>query len=374
MQSNPFVISGYVSSEYFCDREEETSRLLQEVENGNNVAIIATRRMGKSGLIKHTFQCQEVSSQYYTFFVDIYSTKSLREFVYMLSREIVEKLKPYGMKALQSFWMSVKSLQTGISFSPMGEPSFNFQLGDLRQSENTLDEIFTYLNHADKPCLVAIDEFQQIANYPEKNVEAILRTYVQQCSNARFIFSGSQRHTMGVMFTSPSRPFFQSVSMMHLESIDIEKYKTFAVGHFAKNGKLLEEDVVNEVFKVSRGITWYIQKLFNTFYSRTAKGEKCTKEMVYEALDYILSTLDYTYGETLFRMPEKQKEVFIAIAKEDQAKAITSGTFIHKYKLSSSSMVQSAVKGLLERDYITYEKGVYSVYDLFLEYWIRKNY
>ncbi|MCQ2210933.1 MAG: ATPase [Paludibacteraceae bacterium] len=374
MQSNPFVISGYVSSEYFCDREEETSRLLQEVENGNNVAIIATRRMGKSGLIKHTFQCQEVSSQYYTFFVDIYSTKSLREFVYMLSREIVEKLKPYGMKALQSFWMSVKSLQTGISFSPMGEPSFNFQLGDLRQSENTLDEIFTYLNHADKPCLVAIDEFQQIANYPEKNVEAILRTYVQQCSNARFIFSGSQRHTMGVMFTSPSRPFFQSVSMMHLESIDIEKYKTFAVGHFAKNGKSLEEDVVNEVFKVSRGITWYIQKLFNTLYSRTAKGEKCTKEMVYEALDYILSTLDYTYGETLFRMPEKQKEVFIAIAKEDQAKAITSGTFIHKYKLSSSSMVQSAVKGLLERDYITYEKGVYSVYDLFLEYWIRKNY
>lgn len=374
MQSNPFIISGYISSEYFCDREIETERLLHEVENGNNVAIIATRRMGKSGLIRHAFQRKKVSSNYYTFFVDIYSTRSLREFVFMLSREILEKLKPYGMKALQGFWNSVKSLQTGISFSPMGDPSFNFQLGDLRQSENTLDEIFNYLKQADHPCIVAIDEFQQIATYPEKNVEALLRSYVQQCSNARFIFSGSQRHTMGVMFSSPARPFFQSVSMMHLEAIDEEKYKIFACNHFEKNGKKLQSEVVSEVFRIAQGITWYVQKLFNTLYAKTAKGETCTKEMVQSSLDEILSTMDYTYREILFRMPEKQKEVFIAIAKEGHAKSITSGSFIHKYRLPSSSMVQSAVKGLLERDYLTYEQGEYSVYDLFLTYWIQKYY
>lgn len=42
----------------------------------------------------------------------------------------------------------------------------------------TLKEIFDYLDKADKRCLVVIEEFQQITNYPEKNVEATLRTYM----------------------------------------------------------------------------------------------------------------------------------------------------------------------------------------------------
>ena len=40
---------------------------------------------------------------------------------------------------------------------------------NIERPEYTLDEIFQYLSHADKPCIVAIDEFQQIAKYPEKN-------------------------------------------------------------------------------------------------------------------------------------------------------------------------------------------------------------
>lgn len=51
----------------------------------------------------------------------------------------------------------------------------------------TLEEIFKYLAKADKPCIVAVDEFQQITNYSEKNVEALLRTHIQHCNNAQFI-------------------------------------------------------------------------------------------------------------------------------------------------------------------------------------------
>lgn len=69
---NPFIISGYEGSVYFCDRVSETERLRLEIENGNNVALIATRRMGKSGLIKHCFQNSEIQAEYYTFFIDIY--------------------------------------------------------------------------------------------------------------------------------------------------------------------------------------------------------------------------------------------------------------------------------------------------------------
>ena len=126
---------------------------------------------------------------------------------FALSKEILEVLKPMGKKALHGFWECVKSLQASISFDVNGMPSLNLGLGDIQAPATTLDEIFRYLEQADKPCLIAIDEFQQITGYVEKNVEATLRTYVQHCNNARFIFAGSQRHVMGNMFLTPSRPF-----------------------------------------------------------------------------------------------------------------------------------------------------------------------
>ena len=50
---NPFVITGYEGAHYFCDRVSELDVLQREVANGCNVALVATRRMGKSGLIHH---------------------------------------------------------------------------------------------------------------------------------------------------------------------------------------------------------------------------------------------------------------------------------------------------------------------------------
>ena len=48
---------------------------------------------------------------------------------------------------------------------------------------------------------------------------------------------------------------------------------------------------------------------------------------------------------------------------------MTSGTFAKKYHLPSPSSVNSAVKGLLERDFITENDGAYSVYDQFFSLW-----
>lgn len=374
MIRNPFVTSGYVSADYFCDRRQESERLVREVLNGNNLALVSTRRMGKTGLIRHCFQFPEIKQNYYTFFIDIYDSRSLRDLVFALSKEILEGLKPAGKKALQSFWECMKSLQASITFDVNGIPSLNFGLGDIQAPANTLDEIFRYLEQADKPCLVAIDEFQQISGYAEGNVEATLRTYVQHCNNARFIFAGSQRHIMGNMFLTASRPFYQSVSMMHLESIPLEEYILFARMHFSRAGKEIEQETIEEIYHRFEGVTWYIQKVLNALFDMTPERGVCGVEMVTEAVRQIVDSFRYTYSEILFRLPEKQKELLIAITKEGKAKAITSGTFIKKYKLASASSVQSALKGLLEKDFVTQEMGVCQIYDRFLGIWLKENY
>ena len=372
--NNPFITSGYISADYFCDREAESKQLIREIVNGNNLAIISTRRMGKTGLIQHCFHSKELSKEYYTFFVDIYATKSLRDFIFSLSKVILESLKPFGKKAVEIFINSVLSLQAGISYDFTGTPSFNIQLGDIQNSMATLEEIFKYLAKADKPCIVAVDEFQQITNYSEKNVEALLRTHIQHCNNAQFIFAGSQRHTMGNMFLSASRPFYQSVSMMHLESIAIEKYIDFARNHFKKADRRITPETIRIVYDRFGGVTWYVQKTLNVLFAFTPVGATCDESMVEPAIASVVDSYRFNYQETLFRLPERQKELLVAIAKEGNAKSITSGEFVKRYSLTSPSSVQAAVKGLLEKDFITLFNGSYSIYDKLFEIWLRESY
>ena len=85
MINNPFILYGYESEEYFCDRKDETSQLLRLIENGNNVALIAPRRIGKTGLIENLYHLSKVRKKYYTFLIDIYATKNMEDMVMAIS-------------------------------------------------------------------------------------------------------------------------------------------------------------------------------------------------------------------------------------------------------------------------------------------------
>lgn len=369
---NPFITSGYVAPAYFCDRVKETETLLRYVTNGNHVALISPRRLGKTGLISHCYHQNLIREEYYTFLIDVYATKNLQEFVFEFGKSILNTLRPLGRRAWDTFLNCLSSLRAGISFDYSGNPSWNLEMGDIKAPTVTLDEVFHYLAHADKPCLVAIDEFQAIARYPEDNVEALLRTKIQHCPNATFIYSGSQRHMMGEIFMSPSRPFYQSTAIMDLKPIGEDTYFEFARHHFTCNGKDLEFSAFQKIYQRFEGVTWYLQFVLNSLYALTQNAETCTADKVETAIDNILSQLNFTYSSLLFQLPAKQKEVLMAICKEGKAKEITSSRFLSAYKLTASS-VQGAVKGLLDKDFITNELGVYSVYDKFFEEWMKRQ-
>ncbi|MBR6841101.1 MAG: ATPase, partial [Prevotella sp.] len=231
-----------------------------------------------------------------------------------------------------------------------------------------------YLNKADKPCMVCIDEFQQIEKYADSpNIEATLRTYMQKCINATFIFSGSKRHLMGKIFTSPSRPFYQSVLIMNLRPISVEKYVEFAQMQFEKYGKSIDSAVVENVYKRFDAVTSCVQRLLNVLFMKTLPGQRCTEDMVDGAEEYILDMFTETYSDLLDKLPEKQREVFLAIARDGNAKGITSKSFIKRHHLQTVSVVTAAVRNLLDKDLITEDKGVYMVYDPFFALWLRRE-
>jgi len=372
---NPFITSGYVSPEYFCDREDESAELTGALLNRRNTVIVSPRRMGKTGLIEHCFQQKQIEKGYYTFFIDIYATGSLKELVFILGKQIFDTLKPKGKKFAEQFFTVISSLRPAFKFDSItGQPVFDIGIGDIKHPLLSLEEIFKYLESADKPCIVAIDEFQQITKYPEKNVEAVLRTHIQKCKNTTFVFSGSLRHIMQNIFFSASRPFYQSASFMNLDPIKIEPYRRFIQKHFKKAGKKISEECITRTYDLLEGHTWYMQIIFNRLYEQVDCGEEMSVAEANLILQATVESYRMVYQGMVTLLPERQKEVLFSIAKEGKATEITSADFIKKHGLYSSSSVQSAVKLLLEKELITKEGVVYQVYDRFFGLWLSKTY
>lgn len=373
VERNPFVVGRYVSDHYFCNRNQETAFLTKQLENGRNVALISSRRIGKSGLIHHLFNQPEIKEKYHLFFVDIYATSSLSELVYSLGKKIYEQLKPTTTQWKERFFQVISSFRVGFKLDAMtGSPTFDIGLGDVQMPQTTLDEIFRYIDEADKPCIIAIDEFQQISEYAEKNVEALLRTKIQGCKKGHFIFAGSKRHMMSQMFLSSSKPFYQSAITMGLEPLPIETYTTFAKNLFAERNKEIEDDVIANVWNRYQGYTWYVQMMMNELFVLTEDGGCCTKDQIATAWQNVILAQEMGYKETMNHLPPKQKMVLQAIAKEGNAKNITSAPFIKKYSLNSASSVQAAVKLLLKNEIITYENNCYRLSDFFFGEWLAK--
>ena len=369
---NPFLVSGYISEEYFCDREEESKNLIKLITNGNNVVLVSPRRMGKTGLIEHCFRNQKIIGNYYTFFVDIYATGNLSEFVYKLGKEIFEQLKPKGQSFIDNFFAIISSLRAGFKLDEQsGTPIFDIGIGEIKTPEFTLEEIFKYLNTADKPCIIAIDEFQQIAKYPEKNIEAILRTHIQKTTKSNFIFSGSQRHILHEMFFSASKPFYQSATLQSLDVIDKQKYIKFASQLFKKAKKDVDDIFIEKAYSIFEGHTFYVQSALNHLFSELDEGEKCTEKILERAIINRVFSFETLFSEILNLLSDRQKECLLAIAKEKKATNITGGNFIKKYALHSSASVQTSVRQLLDKEILTKNRNTYSIYDRFFAIWLQ---
>ena len=369
MIENPFITFGYESAAFFCDRKAETHELVTMLTNGNHAALISPRRMGKTGLIRHCFAQKEIQERYYTFLIDIYATKNLQDMVYRMGQGIVNRLKPRGQSAIDGFLRFVTSLRTGISFDGQGNASWNVGVGDIKSPSFTLEEIFNYLKAADRKCIVAIDEFQAINDYPEQNVEELMRTYVQDCRNAVFIFSGSQKSMMSEMFSSPARPFYQSVSLMFLKPVALQEYEVFAKGHFEKAGKQIANDVVRAIYERFDGTTWYLQKVLNQLF---ATKDCAIVSDVDEAVQQIINQNEEAYKDVLYQLTARQRDLLVAVSREGKAKQITGMAFVKRYHLSSASSVQKSAQALMEKQLLTHQQGVYEVYDKSMSEWLQK--
>ena len=379
IMENPFYITGIIPEPYFCDREKETTWFVRTLENKAHILLTSSRRMGKTQLIRHVFEQPSIKDRFYTFYTDIYPTTSLHELVLFLSKEIYSVLVPNGKTVIDKFLAGLHSLAGSIGYDPMtGLPTFDIKLGDIHTPELTLEEIFRYLEQADKPCIFAIDEFQQIAQYPEKNVEALLRAHIQKMNNCLFIYAGSNRHILENMFNSVAKPFYNSAEQIYLDCIPKDIYIGFANELFSKTGRKIVSEATSLAYDLFEGHTYYVHNVLHNAFAYLNPDKVIDESDIKKTLSDILEEKGRTFASVMNQLNFQQKETLIAIAKEGKASGVTSTRFVKKHALKSPSSVQYAIRALLEKQLLTYQDKertkVYSVSDRFLEMWICRTY
>lgn len=372
--TNPFIITGYLSEKYFCNRSTETSKLISALENGRNTTIYSLRRMGKTGLIHHTFSKLYKNKNMLLIYCDIYQTQNLNDFIKIFSNAILRNLesKPekFFKKALEIF-KSIKPKVTADRIT--GEPSLEFG-ADLHENLlPTLSELFGYLKQKAKKntIIIALDEFQQILNYPETNIEAILRTEIQNLQNVRFIFSGSRKHLMQSIFTGSTRPFYQSSEMMNLNKIKPSEYREFILKKFTFGNINISENAVDKILEFTDTYTYYVQYYCNKLFSNYDKD--ITDNDIEDTANSIMNENENVFLEYKNLLPLQQWNLVRAIAKEKGIKSVTSMAFIKKYGLTAPSSINNSIKSLLDKEMIYFENGQYFVYDLFFSRWLERN-
>lgn len=366
---NPFLIAGYHSPEYFCDRETETKTIINALENNRNLTLIAPRRMGKTGLIKNVFyKLHSQNSEVVTLYMDIYSTQNLNDFVQTFASTVLGALDSTSKKTVAEIGKMFKSLRPVFSFDEItGVPKVSVDIAPNRE-EATLKEIFDYLGASNKRCYIGIDEFQQISEYPEKGVEALLRSYIQFLPNVNFIFAGSKQHVMQEMFLSAKRPFYQSTQTLSIDAIHAEDYFHFAAHFFAEQHCNLPKEVFDKMYVEFDGHTWYIQSVLNRLYSYR---QDITVELVEGAVNEIVAEGEYPYQNLLAAYSSGAVKLLKAVAKEGIVSEINSGDFIAKYALKGASSVNSALKKLINNELIYKTPKGYIIYDRFMAIWLR---
>lgn len=367
---NPFVVTGYSGPDYFCDREQETEKLLSSLKNGWNISLISPRRLGKTGLIMHAFD--QIEGKAKCFYVDIFSTKNTTDLVQALAREILGKMDSTLEKTVKKVTHIFGSFRPTMSFDPQtGAPTFSFDISP-RQAQNSLESIFKYINDSGEKCCIAIDEFQQVAQYPETGTEALLRSYIQFMPNTRFIFAGSSMHMMQEMFLSASRPFFRSTQVMELHEIAQDKYLAFVNKFFNKQGREISAEVFNALYNDVDGQTFYVQAILNKIYSHPKEviNHELVNRCKWEAIAEQTASFQYLYST----LSENQATLLKSIAQEGAVKEPLGKAFGQKYPLlPSKSSLKIALDFLLERQlvYKDAEKG-YIVYDRFMGMWLAR--
>lgn len=341
LPKNPFVLKTIIPEPYFCDREEDTKKIVSLIKSGNNVVLTAERRIGKSSLLLHILNKREIRSQYNTLYVDIQNTQSPADFINVLKSSISDPMLSTFPRDFNAKFDKVTREYGGKVLLGQGPVSFSAEYRQQRilQDKNVIDEIFQMMSATRKQNIIVFDEFQQIEHYDE-NITALLRSKFQMMGNTHLIYSGSSLHLLPAMFVQYNQPFYNSSELYSLKKIPQNIYTSFCQEMFQLGKKHLDIEAASLTYDLFCGTTQQMQQVMNRAFDMTESGEIADESTIKDAIENILMERGDAY-ETFFSTIKSAEErnLIYSIAQEGIGSKMTSQAMLTKYGLGAPSTV-----------------------------------
>jgi len=366
---NPFNYISIAEGDNFYDRTDETKRIVDTLTGGNNIVLFAPRRYGKTSLVFRAMQRleQQGVSCVYMDLMPVYSLESFAElYLQALYR------KQTGLERFIQMVSALKNIRPKLTFDEMGRPEFGVEFAETKVGPATIAEILDLpekMAQNGKRIVVVMDEFQEIRKLAKFELEALIRSKIQQQHHANYLFLGSKTHIIQDMFMAKNRPFYNSAITLQLSALPEEETVSFIQNKFATSLINISEELCRYIIARVENIPYYIQLLSAEIWQYMMPDlHEVTADIIDECFARVVELKSDYYYERTDRLSVLQKRLLIALTKSGEN--IYSGEYIERNRLVGASSLQKAVAVLLDEGLIDRSGAIYSYCDPFYKYYI----
>lgn len=369
-----FIYGVSVSGDNFTDRIQETRRLKMDFENGLNVVLISPRRMGKTSLVKKVQQVVNPAIVH-TVYVDIYDCKSEYDFYNKFAESVLRQTSNRMEIFLEKTKKFLTRLTPKISFS--SDPAYDYSVSlGITPKEYTPEEILQLpeliAQQMRKHIVVCIDEFQQVAEWPDSlQVQKRMRGVWQHQKNVSYCLFGSRQHMMNNLFQNKSMPFYQFGEPNYLQPISTEDWIPFIRQKFEEKGLAITEKQIRVICDTVRNQSSYVQQLAWNVMINT--DDAVSEQSIQAGINDLLIQCTPLFMEQTGGLSSYQMNFLKAIAA-GQHDQFTSSTILQEYQLGSKSNVDRLQKVLREKDYIMSTPDGLYLTDPIMELWLKSKF
>ena len=369
--SNPFKYGVVVSGDDFADREKELKELVGKLKETVRIFLVAPRRYGKTSLIKNALEKIEKRGLL-TAYVDLYWVTSSKEFFEFYVSSLLRGSKSISKRALSIVRDFLPRLRPRLSFDQDGRVEFTLDIS-RHQPVEAAEEVFNLPEQIAKAqgkrFVVVLDEFQEILKLDGEELERQIRAAIQHHSNVSYLFAGSKSHMLIDMVSDQTRPFYQMGTLMTLDKIPREEFRSFIESKFIKSGKSISPSALNRILNESDNVPHYVQLLSFNLWDHFQGVSSIEDAHVEEALRITLRGQEPAYLTVWEGFTRHQRKTAKAVAAL-KGRLLTAKETIRHFNLESASNAAKSLKSLTSKGVLRIEEGAYVFEDVFFGRWV----
>ena len=374
---NPFFFGDLALDDAFTDRDGELASLEQDMRNGQNVALIAPRRYGKSSLVRRASQTL-VADGVLVAQVDLMKTPTKERLAAHLARAIHDDIASATAKAKEGVLRIFNSLRVRpvMSYDPLeGTMSFSFSPTHVAEDiDDTLERLLELpaqlAAEQDRIVVLSFDEFQQVTLI-DPHLPALMRAVFQEQPDVAHVYAGSKRDMMQRLFNHENEPFYRSAKVMELGPIPIDLFAAFVEERFGTTDRGVGTDVVDRLLAVTHGHPNATQELAHALWDEVPAGHSAFLDDLGRALDAVLRSENARFTFVWEHMARAQRLLLQALAAEPGH--VQSARYLEAHGLPPAATIQKAARALVAAELIARRPdGTYAIVEPFLAEWIAR--